>query len=72
MVMVFAARQIQKKCREQRRDLYMVFIDRTEAFDSREGLWQVLREIGCPETFIGIIQSFHDGMRGQVVDEGDM
>ena len=32
--MIFAARQIQEKCREQNRDLYMVFIDLTKAFDS--------------------------------------
>ena len=46
---------------------YMVFI----ALDtvSRKGLWQVL---GCPETLIRIIQSFHDGMRGQAVDGGDI
>ena len=31
--MIFAARQIQEKCREQHRDLYMVFIDLTKAFD---------------------------------------
>jgi len=50
---------------------YMVFIDLTKALDtvSREGLWQVL---GCPETLIRIIQSFHDGMRGQAVDGGDI
>jgi len=49
--MIFAARQIQEKCREQHWDLYMVFIDLTKAFDSvdRKGLWQVLRKIGCPE-----------------------
>ena len=50
--MIFAARQIQEKYREQNRDLYMVFVDLTKAFDSvnRLGLWQVLRKIGYPET----------------------
>jgi len=32
--MIFAARQIQEKCREQYQDLYMVFIDLTKAFDT--------------------------------------
>ena len=32
--MIFAARQIQEKYREQNRDLYMVFVDLTKAFDS--------------------------------------
>jgi len=67
-------RQIQEKCREQNRNLYMVFIDLTKAFDSvnRQGLWQVLRKIGCPEKFVKIIQSFHDGMQGQVIDDGEV
>ena len=32
----------------------------------------VLRRIGCPEKFVKIIQSFHDGMQGQVIDEGEL
>jgi len=42
--MIFAARQLQEKCREQNRDLYMTFIDLTKAFDtvSRDGLWRSL------------------------------
>ena len=41
--MIFSARQIQEKSREQHRDLYMVFIDLTKAFDSinRAGLWSL-------------------------------
>jgi len=52
----------------------MVFIDLTKAFDSviRQGLWQVLRKIGCPEKFVKTIQSFHDNMQGQVIDDGEV
>ena len=52
----------------------MVFVDLTKAFDSvnRLGLWQVLRKIGCPEKFVKIIQSFHDGMQGQVIDDSEV
>ena len=48
--MLFAARQVQEKCREQNLDLYMVFVDLTKAFDSvsREGLWKLLLKIGWP------------------------
>ena len=72
--MIFTIRQVQEKCREQHRDLYMIFIDLTKAFDSvnRQGLWSVLRRIGCPDKFVKIIQSFHDGMKGQVIDNGEM
>jgi len=59
---------------EQHRNLYMVFIDLTKVFDSinRPGLWQILRKIGCPDKFVQIVQSFHEGMRGQVIDGGEM
>ena len=38
--MLFAARQVLEKCREQNIDLYMVFVDLIKPFDSvsREGL----------------------------------
>ena len=65
---------MKEKCGVQNRDLYMIFIDLTNAFDSisRPGLWQVLKKIGCPEKFVEIIKSFHDGMHGQVIDDGEM
>jgi len=74
MDMIFTARQLQEKCREQHRHMYAIFIDLTKAFDpvSRRGLWMVLRRIGCPEKFVEIIQSFHDGMQGEVIDEGEL
>ena len=70
--MIFAARQVQEKCREQNLDLYMVFVDLTKAFDtiSRYGLWQILRKIGCPDLFFDIIRSFHEGMVARVQDQG--
>ena len=70
--MIFAARQVQEKCREQNVDLYMVFVDLTKAFDtiSRDGLWQILRKIGCPDLFVDIIRSFHDGMVARVQVQG--
>jgi len=53
---IFAARQLQEKCREQHQNLYMVFIELTKAFDSvqQEGLWKILKKIGCPPKFINI------------------
>ena len=52
----------------------MVFIDLTKAFDSvdRAGLWQDLLEIGCPQKFVNIIRSLHEGMMGQVIDGGEI
>jgi len=71
--MIFRARHIQEKCREQHQDIFTVFIDLTKAFDSvsRPGLWMILAKIGCPQKFINLIRSFHDGMMGQVIDGGE-
>ena len=72
--MIFAARQLQEKCQEQRCDLYTTFVDLTKAFDTvrRDGLWKILAKYGCPEKFISIVQQFHDGMRAHVQDNGDI
>ncbi|KAK2193514.1 hypothetical protein NP493_12g11020 [Ridgeia piscesae] len=51
--MIFCLRQLQEKCIEQDRPLYMIFVDVSKAFDTvgRTGLWQLLRKYGCPEKF---------------------
>jgi len=74
MDMIFTARQLQEKCREQQRELYAAFIDLTKAFDTvdRSALWEVLLKIGCPPDFINIIRSFHEGMRASVIENGEM
>ena len=43
--MIFSVRQLQEKCREQRRPLYLAFVDLTKAFDtvSRSGLFNLLQ-----------------------------
>ena len=43
--MIFCLRQLQERCIEQDRPLYMVFVDFSKAFDTvgRTGLWQLLR-----------------------------
>ena len=70
--MIFSIRQLQEKCVEQQRPLYMVFIDLTKAFDyvSRSGLFFVLQRLGCPPTLLAILQGFHDGMRATVQFNG--
>lgn len=71
--MIFVGRQIQEKCREQHRDLFIMFIDLTKAFDTvnREALWKILSKCGCPEKFINIIRQLHDGMAGSVTIQGE-
>ena len=69
---IFSARQLWEKCQEQYKDLYLIFIDLTKAFDSvnRPGLRAVLSRVGCPDKFVKIVQSFHDGMLASVFDGG--
>ena len=72
--MIFAIRQLQAKCLEQRQDLYLLFIDPTKAFDtiSRPGLWSILSKLGCPPKFISMVRSLHDGMMARVIENGDV
>ena len=62
--MIFCLRQLQEKCIEQDRPLYMVFVDFNKAFETvgRTGLWQLLKKYGCPEKFTTMIKALHAGM----------
>ena len=66
--MIFCARQLMEKCREQHRDLYVAFVDLSKAFDSvdRELLWAILRRCGCPPRFTELVRELHDGMTVRV------
>ena len=68
----FSLRQLQEKCREQSRPLYLAFVDLTKAFDpvSFPGLFTLLLRIGCPPKFLKLIISFHEGMTGTVQYDG--
>ena len=55
--MIFSLRQLQEKCREQQKPLCVAFVDLTKAFDivSREGLYDVLKNAGCPPKLLSLI-----------------
>ena len=67
MDMIFFLRQLQEKCIEQDRPLYVVFVE-SKAFNTvrRTGLWQLLRMCGSPEKFIIMIEALHTGMMATV------
>ena len=71
--MIFTARQLQDKCKEQNVDLYMTFVDLTKAFEtvSREGLWKIMAKFSCPVKFIAMVRQFHDGMLARVQNDGE-
>ena len=66
--MIFSARQLLEKCKEQNLPLYQCFIDLSKAFDTvkRSTLWKILLKLGCPERFVGLIRSLHNGMKARV------
>lgn len=70
--MIFSARQIQEKCREQHMDLFVVFVDLVKAFDSvdRSGLWRILSKLGCPSKIVKLVEAFHVGMQARVTSNG--
>lgn len=73
MDMIFTTRQLQEKCREQRQNLCLAFIDLTKAFDTvnREMMWRVMHKFGCPNKFIAVVRAFHDGMNASVSIGGE-
>jgi len=72
--MIFVARLLEEKYREQHRDLFIAFIDLSKAFDTvnRGLLWQVLGKFGCPPHFPSISREFHTDMSARVVQGGQM
>ena len=70
--MIFSLRQLQEKCREQHMTLYIAFIDLTKAFDlvSRDGIFKVLLNIGCPPKLQSMIEYFHTDTNGTVQING--
>ncbi|BHF61700.1 hypothetical protein SprV_0100467600 [Sparganum proliferum] len=69
---IFAARQLGKKCPEMRIHLYSTLVYGTKVFDTvnREGLWKIMQRFGCPERFNTILRQHHDRMTTRVTDNG--
>ena len=68
--MIFTVRQLQEKCREQKRGLYITFVGLVKAFDTvhRDGLRKIMAKFGCPEN---IVRLFHNGKEARVKDNGE-
>ena len=72
--MIFCARQLQEKSREQQRPLFMVFYDLEKAFDCvpRDAMWSVLQRFGCPNNYISLVRALHEGSSGRVLHQGKL
>nr|VZI42027.1 unnamed protein product [Spirometra erinaceieuropaei] len=69
---IFAARQLGKKCPEMRIHVYSTLVYRTKVFDTvnREGLRKSMQRFGRPERFNSILRQHHDRMPTRVTDNG--
>jgi len=70
--MIFVARLLEEKCREQQQSVFLAFIDLTKAFDTvnRDLLWKVLSKLGCPPHFLHMLRAFHNGVSARVTVGG--
>ena len=71
--MIFSLCQVTEKVCEKKRELYMVFVDLTEAFATvnRNALWTVLKKLGIPDNMLNVIISFHEGMKAAVLSDSE-
>jgi hypothetical protein len=60
---IFIIRQIQEKFLEQKKELWIAFVDLEKAFDRvpREVLWWALRKLGVEEWMVNVIRSMYAG-----------
>ena len=66
--MVFVARQVQEKAREQQCSLNICFFDIKKAYDTvnRDILWPLLLKCGLPLKVVTLIRKLHEGMKAVV------
>ena len=60
--------QVQEKCREQNKGLYISFVDSTKAFNTvnRKALWHILQRLDCPPKFLHMTKLLHEDQMGRV------
>ena len=72
--MIYCARQLVEKAIEHNTKIFMLFIDLRKAYDSisRQALWCALKKCGIPQSMLKVICSLHDGMRAEVIIDGQV
>lgn len=70
--MVFTARQLQEKHKEQHQNLFMTSVDLFKAFDTvqKDLLWEIVLRCGCPNKSVSIFQQFYESVNAQMTIGG--
>lgn len=70
--MVFVARQLAEKSRENHQRLLACFVDLTKAYDTvnRGALWGLLGKYGVPEKVVNLLRTLYTGMKASVEVQG--
>jgi hypothetical protein len=74
MEAIFLIRQFMERCREQKKDLHMVFIDLKKPYDkvSRNVMWWALQKHKVSIKYITLIKDMHDNIVTNVrTSDGD-
>lgn len=63
---IFCARQLREKSREQQKNPFLVFYDLEKAFDwvPRAAMWLLLKCINCPDHYISLVRALHKDTSG--------
>jgi hypothetical protein len=64
MEAIFLIRQLMKRCREQKKDLHMIFIDLEKVFDKvpRNIMWWALQKHKVSSKYITLIKDMYDNV----------
>ncbi|XP_076046084.1 uncharacterized protein LOC143028190 [Oratosquilla oratoria] len=70
--MIFCARQLQEKSREQQNPLFIFFYDMERAFNRvpRAAMWRVLKRFGSPDNYISLVRALRENTSGRVLYQG--
>ena len=71
---IFTLRQLMEKSRQQQKNLYIVFVDFTKAFDTvnRDLLFQILSKLGCPPKFVRVLKNMYSNVHAQLIVDGEL
>jgi hypothetical protein len=64
MEAIFLIRQLMERCREQKKDMYMIFIDLEKAYDKvpRNVMWWALKKHKVSLKYITLIKDMYDNV----------